>query len=211
MSLRATEDNALAREVTAELSKTWTRLREIADKPVREPLLRILTKHYPRRDLPGRCFTIQVTFFTVRDPYFDEGGLTAELLERINGKTIEGVLFDVRKTYQMRDKRRLIEAELEVTTTVRAHFGRKGFPELSHVDAISVFANDTFFGAHFQPYGGGERLGLVWYDVSCGLGPARAWTAAFRAERMTEKATKVKTSALDAELAAAFKALVERA
>ncbi len=212
MEFPAQNDEGLAREVTDALARSWKELLTTAGKPVGTPLLRILTKHYPRIDLPGRCFTIQVTFFTVRDPYFDDEGLTPELLERIKGKIIDGLMFEVRKTYQTKNgQRRLIEANVEVSEKVSGYFGRKGFPRLSGEKSLAGFAQDEFFGAHFQPYGGGERRGLVWYDRSFGLGKAAAWAVAFRAIRSSETAQSVKTAKLPPKLTAALLSLVERA
>jgi hypothetical protein len=212
LDLQAPKEGELAREVTDALAKTWKELRAVAGKPVGTPLLRILTKHYPRDDLPGRCFTIQVTFFTVRDPYFDDGGLTPELAERVKGKVVDGLMFEVRKTYQTKNaQRRLIEAEVEVTEKVGGYFGRKSFPQLSGLESVSGFAGDEFFGAHFQLYGGGERRGLVWYDRSFGLGKADVWAGVFRAIRSSEAAQKVKTAKLPPKLTAALLSLVERA
>ena len=211
MEFPAPEDGGLAREVTDALAKSWKDLLATTSKPVGTPLLRILTKHYPRIDLPGRCFTIQVTFFTVRDPYFDDR-MTPELLERIKGKVIDGLMFEVRKTYQTKNARRhLIEAEVEVSEEVVGYFGRKGFAQLSGLKSVAGFAHDTFFGAHFQPYGGGQRRGLVWFDRSFGLGKADVWTAAFRAIRSSEAAQEVKTAELPPKVAAALLSLVERA
>ncbi|MEE8105615.1 MAG: hypothetical protein V3T86_08795 [Planctomycetota bacterium] len=85
--------------------------------------MRILTKHYPRPDLPGRCVTLHVTFFSTPDPYFDDGGLTPELLKRRAGKRIEGGFVEMRKTLRLDGERpRLIEVEFAAAPRSSAHF-----------------------------------------------------------------------------------------
>ncbi|MEE8106888.1 MAG: hypothetical protein V3T86_15245 [Planctomycetota bacterium] len=190
--------NKLARRITQSLDEAWAALtKEANGKPGANRVLRILTKHYPRKDLPGRCFTLHVTFFTVRDPYFDESDDLAAVLERTRGKPVAGTMFELRKTYRMEDgKRRLIEGGIEVSPNVQARIQRRGFAEASKNDLARRFV-DVFHGAHFQLYGGGTRHGFAWYDLSLGSGPVKEWSTAYTIERNTDGPEQIETEDVD--------------
>ena len=165
-----------------------------------------------RADLPGDCVTLQATFFTVRDPYFDDGGLTPELMQKHAGKKIDGLMFEVRKTYQIKDGTpRLIEATLDASTELLGHFRRDGSATLFGEKSVGRFAIDNFFGAHFHLYGGGDRFGLAWFDRSYGLGKADEWSRAFRILRKSDAPPTMTTSKIPSETVRALKAFVTRA
>ena len=213
MALEAPGEAPLAGSAAKSLSVEWRKLLDIAGKPAGSPLLRVVTKHYARDTLAGRCVTIHVAFVTLRDPFLDDGGLTVELMKRVEGKTQEGAIVEFRKTYQIEGKtRRLIEAGFEVSTGVVAVFGRSGFPDLCRDGRVAPFRGDPNIGGHFHLYGGGVRRGWMWYDLSLGRGKVKPWGAAYRITRSAqEKEPTLRTETLAPELAEKLQTLVGRA
>ncbi len=213
MALAAPDDAPLARSAANSLSTEWRKLLDIAGKPATSPPLRVVTKHYARDTLAGRCVTIHVAFVTVRDPFLDDGGLTVELMKRVEGRTRKGAIVEFRKTYQIEGKtRRLIEAGFEVSFPVVAVFRRAGFPDLCGDARIAPFRGDPNIGGHFHLYGGGVRYGWIWYDLSSGRGKVRPWSAAYRIERSAPKQKPtVQTETLAPGLVKKLQNLVERA
>ncbi len=212
MALAAPDDAPLARSAAKSLAAEWKKLLDIAGKPAASPPLRVVTKHYARDTLAGRCVTIHVAFVTVRDPFLDDGGLTVELMERVEGKTQKGAIVEFRKTYRIEGKtRRLIEAGFEVSPVVVATMGREGFPDLCRDERVVPFRGDPNIGGHFHLYGGGIRRGWTWYDLSLGRGKVKPWSAAYRIERPGKEKPTVRTEPLAPELAKKLRALVERA
>ncbi len=166
--------SADASEVFEPLAREWRILgKRILDDDVGRPV-RVLIKHYPRTKVPGRCVTIHVTFYSVPDPRFDEGAPASD------GR-VEGVLFDVRQTWQLQGAEPvLIEASVEVTTDVRAAGHRRGFASIAKPDGAPEWGADPAMGAHFYGYGAGRRYGTVWFDRAAGIGETDAWAKVYR-------------------------------
>jgi len=204
-------DSEFAKKITRSLDAAWAAVTKKANsEPVDGSILRVLTKHYPRPDLPGSCFTLHVTFFTVRDPFFDGGEDMASLLRRMHGKTVPGTMYELRKTYRMKDgERRLIEAQIEASPNVTVRMQRRGFAEVSKRPEAKRFL-DAFHGAHFQLYGGGSRHGFVWYDQSLGEGNVRAYSAAYIIERETDGPAKIETGDVAPAMLEAVLTIIKR-
>ena len=162
--------------VAEQLEQAWELLRDLAQGPAGDPPLRVLIHHHPRPALPGRCVTIQTTFYTVPDPVLDP--------LQIRGRgtdPVRGLILQLRKTYQLdAEPRRLIHASVEAQPEVIVHAPRRGLGGLTGREDVVGFAADEAGAAHFAALGGGARYGLAWFDLSAGLDEPREWSAAFR-------------------------------
>lgn len=172
----------IARECARGVQEVWRKLREVARGEVGEPPLRAFVNHYPRKDLPGRCVTVQTVFYTVPDVWIEQDrGRAFALIERLHrNEQVEGRLFEVRQTWRLDGKKpRLIGALLEATRALRRavprHIEKPDLPQ-----PAGRFLVDSVCGAHFPMHGGGDRFGFLWYDAKLGAGPADARYTAFR-------------------------------
>jgi hypothetical protein len=138
--------------------------------------------HYPRRDLPGRCIGIQVSFHDLADPMVEDDGPAAEefaqsLRERFQAP---GMLFEIRQVWQLDGAEpRLIEATLELTDKFDRLMKRN--PVLGYLGDPDVekITFDKARGSHFAAHGGGHRRGLLWVDKSFGVGAPDPWSASY--------------------------------
>jgi len=161
------------------------------------PPLRVFTRRWARPDLPGRCVTVAVTFYDVPDPFIGATGYGPW----------PGILFDVRKTYQLAGgETRLVEAAVEEHTDVGR--GRMREP---HLLLAGVETASTHEVAHFEDYGAGRRRVHLWIDRSWG---AREEPDVF-ARRILAVAgrspPRIEVEQLPDGDAAALRAFVERA
>ena len=168
-----------------ELARVWRRLREQARGGVGEHPVRIFVNHYPRPDLPGRCVTLDVVVHTLPDPYLegDRAWLQSNRTRLQRSEEIEGVLFEVRKTFQLEGGApRLIEAGIEATTRIQ-HFAPRRREGWFSDRRVARIVSDGLDGMHFMIYGGGKRVGMVWCDRSFGQGEPDPWAVAYRRRR----------------------------
>ncbi len=206
-------DNApVLAAVSVELEKTWKALRAVAAGDLGEQPLRVMFKHYPREDLEKGCYTIHTAVFTLPDPFFDNGADLATLMENTKGKTIPGLLLEMRQTYRVKSgAARMIEAGVEANPKVTGRFHRNAFAGLLQTPEVTAFTKDAYAGGHFHVYGGGERVGIYWCDRSMGKGEPKPWGVAYRATRTTDEPRyDVKTEALSPENAKALREIVSR-
>jgi len=205
----------LAKTVLGEMRSRWETLRSIAHRPLGDPPLRILVKHYPRPDLAGRCVSIQVTFYDVPDMYFDRAALLADPESPpVQGKRIRGAILDLYRTYQLSGNQpRLIQALAEVSAPVLLLPQRLPITQiLRRPDDVSPGSIDGVFASHFLAYGGGVRQGLLWIDRSNGIGKPAAFSTAYRVvRRRMRQSPSIETGAIPASLVAALKDWVSRA
>lgn len=197
--------DGLADVVAQSINAHLTSLRELARRDPGTPPLRVLIKHYPRAMLPGRCFTVHVSFFTVPDPYIDAailrramGGMRragAEIagVNAVGAKIgqgdmkMPGVILEVRRTWQLASgKPRLVEAMAEIHADVA--MGRRRMAAIHYLpeEGFDAGWEDGDFGAYLVHYGAGERLGMHWIDRDA-VGEAgadgkepRIWACAYR-------------------------------
>jgi hypothetical protein len=205
---RADKSGPLAKTVVQMLEWRWCALQDLAWGPVGSPPLRILVKHYPRADLPGRCYAVEVHLYTVPDPLFDRAQLDPkETRVRLRGNLITG-----RKTYQTDGGRpRIIEAALEVQTEVEARGARPDFWALLPDMDLRKKTQDPQASAHFEGYGGGLRHGLAWFDLSYGRGDVRPSGWAYRIHVLPgQDEPRLDKEPLDEPLAARLRDLVRR-
>ncbi len=179
--------------VAGHLEQAWELLRDLAQGPAGDPPLRVLIQHHPRPALPGRCVTIQTTFYTVPDPALDTSTMPRSRTDRVRGQILQ-----VRKTYQLdAEPRRLIHASVEAQPEVMVHGPRSNLGSLAGREDVSRLAADEVGEAHFAALGGGARYGLAWFDLSAGLDEPQEWGAAFRIRWPRNAAEpKVETEAL---------------
>jgi len=185
------------RTILQSIKKECDALRARLTHPPGANPVRILTKHYPRPDLPGRCVTLHVTLFSVPDPWFDDGGLTPELLERRRGQRIDGRFVELRMTLRLdTEQPRLIEAEVSASPEIVGAFHRESIAAQLRSPELDAVDGDDFYGAHFQIYGGGKP---------------RMWSRAYSTERATEEQRyDIKLLDIDAATAQALLALVRK-
>ncbi|MCZ6573345.1 MAG: hypothetical protein O7C98_09285 [Planctomycetota bacterium] len=172
--------DGLAGKVVARIQKFWGVLRERAQAPPRDAPVRIIVRHYPRPELPGRCYTVHVIFYDVLDPVFD--AREYQLVRRVeSGKPLEGGLIEWRKTYQTQGAApRLIEAAVEAQPCV--------LPGMERPSGIDIFGKKLGGRLkdpsvkHFWDLGGGDRYGLAWYDLSNGVGDPEPWARVYHVE-----------------------------
>ena len=154
------------------LQTHWDNLLSLAKGPASTPPLRVLIKHYPRPELPGRCHVVHATAYTAEDPYLDHPK---------DQDAVRGVIFDLRKTYQLAgDAPRLIEAQIEVHTELSYGEGKMPLGHILNRDDLGPVALDDGWSGHFEKFAGGTRFGMVWLDIACGIGDAAAWSRAYR-------------------------------
>jgi len=174
LGLPAQTDDLFVKDTTGRIVDGWRTVQAAARGAAETRPLRVLVKHYPRPALPGRCFTIEASFYDAGDPLID--GKDARRLADSPAH-----LFEWRKTYQTQGGiLRLVEASLEMQHDVsygplRWHIGeflreRPGLVRLHDEDA----------GQHFRDMGGGERRGVLWFDLACGLGPTQPYGCAYK-------------------------------
>ena len=174
LGLPAQTDDLFVKNTTDRIVDGWQTVQAAARGAAETPPLRVIVKHYPRPALPGRCFTIEVGFYDFDDPLFE--GKQARRLPDSPGHLLEW-----RKTYQTQGGNvRLVEASLEMQQDVaygplRWHIGEllRERPELAPL-------RDEDAGQHLRDMGAGERRGLLWFDLACGLGPTQPYACAYK-------------------------------
>ena len=145
--------------------------------------LQLVVTHYPRPDLPGRCFALVVAFHDLPDPHIvqDRARYRRFLMRDGREPPMSGVLFEVRQVWQTAGGApRLIEATVEVTDRLTAAGGRNFGSSMFSNARVSEITCDITRGGHFGQYGRGTRRGLIWCDRSQGIGPPEPWSAAYR-------------------------------
>jgi hypothetical protein len=202
-----TPSEGLAAEIVSRLEEGWSTVRDLAAGPVGQPHLRVLVKHYPRPKLPGACYTVEVDFYTVPDPLFDASKLDLET----PGRTVRGLLFEWRKTWQTEGPApRVIEAVMEVQGAIEVAVPRSRFWDLAGEPALQA-ARDERAAEHFEGYAGGKRYGLAWFDASCGRGPERPHRYAYRIYFSSGQGRpRLKQETIGGPLAARLRELVQR-
>jgi len=199
--LRLGEDRNQLGARTA-LEAHWDNLLSLARGPASTPPLRVLIKHYPRPELPGRCHVVHATAYTAEDPYLDH--------PKAHG-AVRGVIFDLRKTYQLAgDAPRLIEAQIEVHTELSYGEGKMPLGHILNRDDLGPIALDDGWSGHFEKFAGGTRFGMVWLDVACGIGDAAAWSRAYRITSEHGDRHRVETEPLTATQVKALLEFVSR-
>lgn len=174
------EAEPLAADAAEALTRAAGEMAAIAGGPVGTPPLRILVRHYPRPGLRGRCFTVAITMANVVDPWFDQDIFARQTARAEERPPVRGTLIEIRKTYQDGGGEvRLIEARVQVQQRLRLMPLPLDLPELIGDERVHAVATDSQSSAHYTVMGGGERLGLVWYDLSAGMGPPDPWSAAY--------------------------------
>jgi len=174
--LSGTEATGLKGQAARQLERVWRVLNSLANGPVSTPPLRILYKHYPRPDLPGKCIALHATVYTVIDTYFDQERFKHDPAKP--DQELRGVIFELRKTYQLEgEKPRLVEALIESHESI--HMGRRFILRELIGDKAPKPLADHESSAHFIAYSGGLRFGLVWVDRSAGIGQPAPWARAY--------------------------------
>jgi len=212
LGLGADGFSGLAAEVARHLRHEWNRLRAVSSGKVSRPPLRILVKHYPRPELPGRCVTIQATFYDVPDAYMDRIDIASKMRAGA-AVPVKGALLHLRRTYQLAgDGPRLIEALAEIHTHPGIAPPLRPVWLLLGEKQVGAIARDRDFGQHFMAYGAGARYGLCWTDRAFGLGDPAPFGAAYRILRTGARAgEKLEQAPLPPALASSLLRLVERA
>ena len=168
----------LAPGVVARIEKFWRELRKRAQAPPRDAPVRIIVRHYPRPELPGRCYTVHVFFYDMLDPAFDAREYE---LVRWGKKPLEGGLIEWRKTYQTQGAApRLIEAAVEAQPRVMPGMGRPSGIDIFGKKLGGRLKDPSV--KHFWDLGGGDRYGLAWYDLSNGVGDPEPWARVYHIE-----------------------------
>jgi len=195
--------------VPADGNAIATELAEIyAALPARQSVLRANVTHYPRSDLPGKCFGIVTAFhdlpdFTIAED-LESFGKYLNALRR--GREMPGSIFEVRQVWQMAgDEPRLIEATVEFSDRFASLARRRFAPGFFADKDVQKISADQMRGGHFEHAGGGVRRGIMWCDRSMGVGEPRPWSAAYRVSPKREF-----SGALDPELVTALKRFVSR-
>ena len=202
----------LAATVARELARHWRELQAMARGPLGRPRLRVMANHYPRPELPGRCVALVVNFYTVPDAFVvEDEPLLGEFAEAIRrNERPEGLIVQIAKTWQLQgDRARLIETVVDVTRDFRAEAPRWADWSFLGDSRAERMTNDAQRGGHFMPYGGGDRLGVGWWDRSFGLGGAEPMSVAFRFT-VLGPAPVSKAEPLPEEAATRLRAFVER-
>ena len=157
--------------------------RAFAELAVASP--RAMIAHYPRPELPGKCFALVVAFHTMPDPNVVEEQMKFEryMLELRDLGRADGLIFEIRQVWQTEGgEPRLIEATVDYTNrffSVRQrHLGGSYFGD----EQCGLITCDSTRGGHFAMYGGGHRRGLLWCDRSFGLGEPDPYSIAYRVE-----------------------------
>ena len=177
--------------VPVRLETHWNNLLSLSRGPVSTPPLRVLIKHYPRPELPGRCYVVHATAYTAEDPYLDRPQAFDQ---------VRGVIFDLRKTYQLEGgEARLIEAQIEVQVELRYGEGKADFGHLLNREELGPIARDSGWSGHFEKFAGGTRFGMIWLDVSCGMGDAAGWSRGYRISTKRGERHSVETEPLTPE------------
>lgn len=168
---------SLAADVHAELARAYSNLR------VRLPRLHAIVSHYPRPDLPGKCFALVTAFYDVPDPHIvqHQPSYQGFLMRDRRGRPLHGAILEVRQVWQTEDgEPRLIEATVEVTDGLTAPGDRALTSNLFRNARVSDLTCDKTRGGHFAVYGHGDRRGWIWCDLSFGVGATQPWSAAYR-------------------------------
>ena len=198
---------SVVNDASAAVADAWDRALDRSEGvPGEYDVLRVLVKHYPRPDAPGRCITIQTDVYTVPDRYLDWGGA-------INatdvGARLPGYVVRLRRTVQTEgDALRLVEASIEVLE--RLHVGG---PQVVYGELLGEpsLRNDEQRNAHFEDFGATRRRGLLWLDRSYGRGTPRPWSRAYAIRiRHEEEPAEAQAAALPADWVEALRGLVER-
>jgi hypothetical protein len=145
--------------------------------------LKAFVSHYPRPDLPGRCFAVVAALHDLPDPFLvaDESAFDDFLAFLYDKQETVGTLFEVRQVWQTAGgEPRLIEATVEVTTRFRVFREREVPARLFGDERAARITCDFLRGQHFDKYGGGTRCGLIWCDRSFGIGRLDPWSSAYR-------------------------------
>ena len=71
LELPVQADVLFVKNTARRIADGWETVRAAARDASAPPPLRVLVKHYPRPALPGRCYTIEVSFYATGDPLFD--------------------------------------------------------------------------------------------------------------------------------------------
>lgn len=179
IALGASSEGSLLAQVAEGLDRTWRTISSIARGPVGVPALRVLVKHYPREDLPGRCVAIETTWYTTRDALLEGGEPPAP-------GPIRGAHFTLARLYQLqRGGPRMVAARMEAWTGIeavdacgRAEASDNQWAERAE-SMVRAVASDPYARAHFGYLGGGRRVGAVWLDRSLGLANEAPWSACF--------------------------------
>ncbi len=188
--------------IAAELAGIYAAL------PARQSVLRANVTHYPRNDLPGKCFGVVTAFHDLPDFTIAEDleSFTKHLDGLRSGREMPGSIFEVRQVWQMAgDEPRLIEATVEFSDRFASLAPRRLAPGFFPDKDVQKISADQMRGGHFEHAGGGVRRGIIWCDRSMGLGKPRPWSAAYRVSPKREF-----SDALSPELVAALKRFVSR-
>ena len=166
-------DGAVARD----LKRAFEEMRADA------PNLKMFVAHYPQADLPGRCVGVLVVIHDLPDPMVrNDLGAAEEFARALHERfAAPGRLLEIRQVWQLAGERpRMIEATIELTDQFDRLMHRK--PPIGYFgdDDVERITFDRARGAHFSPFGGGARRGLLWTDRSCGLGESDPYSAAYR-------------------------------
>ncbi len=193
--------------VSAAVADTWGRaLARSEGRPGGNDVLRVIVKHYPRHEAPGRCITIQADVYTVPDRYLDWGGVlhVGEV-----GVRLPGYVVRLRRTVQTEGGApRLVEASIEVLERFRV-----GGAVVAYGKALGEpsLTSDDQRNAHFEDFGATLRRGLLWVDRSYGRGTPRPWSRAYAIRtRSEEEPVETQAAALPADWVEALRGLVER-
>jgi len=174
-------------DVLGTLDGTWRTLRSIAMGPVGVPPLRVFVKHYPATDLPGRCISVVITFYTCADPAVESR--YSQPSDLVPGR-VRGVLFEIMRTVRLDGPSpRLLaatvesHAQLEILPMTEVSEQRLELRQIVDAPEIGRIASNRTAKAHFGHLGGGRRCGLAWFDLSLGDGDPQPWSCAYATER----------------------------
>ena len=205
----------VAKEAAQKLEATFKELSDRARGEVKEPIVRVFFKQYPRErsELPGeRAVTLHATIYSVPDLYFDRASLTiAHAPDAMaSGRLVPGVMVDIRKTWRFTSRGpRLIEATVEASRDVRHATRGARLGDVAGDASVAKIASDSGSIQHFELYHG-ERWGFAWFDRAA-EGDPDVWAKAYHIPYSADRPAPAETESLPPATVEALLALVAKA